>query len=108
MRPRTVLCVDGEKNPVSETLCDPSSRPELYQPCSSAPCQYVWVTARWKQVTHHIDPISRIERFLYVWDRVHCKKCYRNKIYEYEYLYDCCIIMYSDCLDAVGSHSACE
>ncbi|XP_053497011.1 A disintegrin and metalloproteinase with thrombospondin motifs 20 [Ictalurus furcatus] len=49
MRHRTVLCVDGVNNPVSESLCDPSSRPELYQPCISAPCHYVWVTATWTQ-----------------------------------------------------------
>lgn len=50
MRHRTVLCVDGLKDPVSDRLCDPSSKPELHQLCIIAPCQYVWVTATWTQV----------------------------------------------------------
>ncbi|XP_060742765.1 A disintegrin and metalloproteinase with thrombospondin motifs 20-like [Tachysurus vachellii] len=49
MRHRTVLCVDGLKDPVSDRLCDPSSKPELHQLCIIAPCQYVWVTATWTQ-----------------------------------------------------------
>ncbi|XP_076863283.1 A disintegrin and metalloproteinase with thrombospondin motifs 20 isoform X2 [Brachyhypopomus gauderio] len=46
---REVLCVDERMNPVSQTLCSPLSRPVLYQPCSSAPCRFVWVTAAWTQ-----------------------------------------------------------
>ncbi|XP_062858960.1 A disintegrin and metalloproteinase with thrombospondin motifs 20-like [Trichomycterus rosablanca] len=49
VRQRTIQCVDKARNFVSESLCDPSTRPALNQPCSSAPCQYIWVTAAWTQ-----------------------------------------------------------
>ncbi|KAI4905651.1 hypothetical protein NFI96_011351 [Prochilodus magdalenae] len=48
VRHRKVLCVDEEINPVLDSLCTPSSRPALYQPCL-APCQHIWVTAAWTQ-----------------------------------------------------------
>uniref|UniRef100_A0A3B1KBD0 ADAM metallopeptidase with thrombospondin type 1 motif 20 n=1 Tax=Astyanax mexicanus TaxID=7994 RepID=A0A3B1KBD0_ASTMX len=49
IRHRTAICVDMKMTPVLDSLCDPSSRPALYEPCFSAPCQYVWVTAAWTE-----------------------------------------------------------
>lgn len=89
MRQRTVLCVDPMKNPVSETLCDSSNKPELHQPCISAPCQYVWVTATWTQVRRLIYHIYGMYIFLLSsFVTVSIKKLE----FLTEYQYDCCII----------------
>ncbi|KAJ8416343.1 hypothetical protein AAFF_G00356310 [Aldrovandia affinis] len=55
-RTRRVLCVDGASNPAQEALCEPSSRPSLFQPCRSVPCQYVWMTGDWSQCSASCGP----------------------------------------------------
>uniref|UniRef100_A0A6Q2XJ72 ADAM metallopeptidase with thrombospondin type 1 motif 20 n=1 Tax=Esox lucius TaxID=8010 RepID=A0A6Q2XJ72_ESOLU len=50
MRTRKVLCMGAGLTPAQEAACDPSSRPALHQPCSGAPCHYMWMTGEWSQV----------------------------------------------------------
>ncbi|KAG9346916.1 hypothetical protein JZ751_005843 [Albula glossodonta] len=56
VRTRRVLCVGGASNPVPETLCNPASRPALFQPCHTQPCQYVWLTGAWSQCSASCGP----------------------------------------------------
>ncbi|XP_064200825.1 A disintegrin and metalloproteinase with thrombospondin motifs 20 isoform X1 [Anguilla rostrata] len=56
IRSRRVLCVDGASNPAHDALCDPASRPALFQPCRGAPCQHVWMTGDWSQCSASCGP----------------------------------------------------
>ncbi|XP_073687371.1 A disintegrin and metalloproteinase with thrombospondin motifs 20 [Garra rufa] len=49
VRSRSVFCVDGGMNVVPDSKCDASIRPHTYEPCHSATCLYVWITAAWSQ-----------------------------------------------------------
>ncbi|XP_041966432.1 A disintegrin and metalloproteinase with thrombospondin motifs 20-like [Alosa sapidissima] len=49
MRSRNILCVDTRMNPGHNSMCDPSTKPPLHQPCHRSPCQYMWMTGAWTQ-----------------------------------------------------------
>ncbi|KAK7117951.1 hypothetical protein R3I94_023236 [Phoxinus phoxinus] len=49
VRSRSVICLDGGMNVVPERVCNASAKPHTHEPCHSATCQHVWVTAAWSQ-----------------------------------------------------------
>ncbi|XP_067292715.1 A disintegrin and metalloproteinase with thrombospondin motifs 20-like [Pseudorasbora parva] len=49
VRSRSVFCQDGGMNVVSERMCDASAKPHKHEPCHSATCRHLWVTAAWSQ-----------------------------------------------------------
>lgn len=52
-RYRKVFCVDESKQVQSSTHCDASKRPPEMESCGLPPCEYIWITGEWSEVSPH-------------------------------------------------------
>ncbi|XP_044531659.1 A disintegrin and metalloproteinase with thrombospondin motifs 9 [Gracilinanus agilis] len=50
-RYRKVVCVDENKVENHSLHCDPSKRPADRESCSLQPCEYIWITGEWSEVS---------------------------------------------------------
>jgi len=50
-RYRKVVCVDDNKQVQNSGYCDASKRPPEMESCGLPPCEYVWITGEWSEVS---------------------------------------------------------
>lgn len=55
-RYRKVVCVDENKRVQNNGYCDASKRPPEIESCGLLPCEYVWITGEWSEVSAHPRP----------------------------------------------------
>uniref|UniRef100_A0A8B9M1H9 ADAM metallopeptidase with thrombospondin type 1 motif 9 n=1 Tax=Accipiter nisus TaxID=211598 RepID=A0A8B9M1H9_9AVES len=55
-RYRKVVCVDENKQLQNSGYCDASKRPPEIESCGLPPCEYVWITGEWSEVSPHPHP----------------------------------------------------
>uniref|UniRef100_A0A8C0IDD0 ADAM metallopeptidase with thrombospondin type 1 motif 9 n=1 Tax=Bubo bubo TaxID=30461 RepID=A0A8C0IDD0_BUBBB len=52
-RYRKVVCVDENKRVQNSGYCEASKRPPEIESCGLPPCEYVWITGEWSEVSPH-------------------------------------------------------
>lgn len=52
-RLRKVFCVDENEQLQSSGHCDASKRPPEVESCGLPPCEYIWITGEWSEVSPH-------------------------------------------------------
>uniref|UniRef100_A0A8C3JV51 ADAM metallopeptidase with thrombospondin type 1 motif 9 n=1 Tax=Calidris pygmaea TaxID=425635 RepID=A0A8C3JV51_9CHAR len=57
-RYRKVVCVDENKQVQNSGYCDASKRPPEMESCGLPPCEYVWITGEWSEVSPHPRPLT--------------------------------------------------
>uniref|UniRef100_A0A8C4V0K3 ADAM metallopeptidase with thrombospondin type 1 motif 9 n=1 Tax=Falco tinnunculus TaxID=100819 RepID=A0A8C4V0K3_FALTI len=55
-RYRKVVCVDENKQLQNSGYCDASKRPPEIESCGLPPCEYIWITGEWSEVSPHPCP----------------------------------------------------
>lgn len=53
---RKVVCMDENKRVQSSSYCDASKRPPEVESCGLPPCEYIWITGEWSEVSPHPCP----------------------------------------------------
>uniref|UniRef100_S4RUX8 Uncharacterized protein n=1 Tax=Petromyzon marinus TaxID=7757 RepID=S4RUX8_PETMA len=56
VRARHVVCAEGGKAPVRDELCRADARPPAHERCSSAGCDFIWVTGDWSACSASCGP----------------------------------------------------
>ncbi|XP_078728437.1 A disintegrin and metalloproteinase with thrombospondin motifs 9-like isoform X1 [Lampetra fluviatilis] len=56
VRARHVVCAEGGKAPVRDEMCRADARPPAHERCSSAACDFIWVTGDWSACTASCGP----------------------------------------------------
>lgn len=46
-----MLCLDEEDSEVHEKLCSNQIKPADIEPCNTQPCEFVWITGEWSEVS---------------------------------------------------------